>query len=37
MTIVVAVLQAILLVALAPLFSGITRKIRAKMHSRRVL
>ncbi|MCI9627689.1 MAG: hydrogenase 3 membrane subunit [Eggerthellaceae bacterium] len=35
MTIVVAVLQAILLVALAPLFSGITRKIRAKMHSRK--
>ena len=35
MTIIVAILQAVLLVALAPLFSGITRKIRAKMHSRK--
>ncbi len=35
MTIIVAILQAVLLVTLAPLFSGITRKIRAKMHSRK--
>ncbi len=35
MTIIVAILQAVLLVAFAPLFSGITRKIRAKMHSRK--
>ncbi len=34
MTIIIAILQAILLVAIAPLLSGITRKIRAKMHSR---
>ena len=34
MTIIIAILQAILLVSIAPLISGITRKIRAKMHSR---
>lgn len=34
MSIIVALLQAVLLVALAPLISGIARKIRAKMHSR---
>ncbi len=34
MTIIIAILQAILLVAIAPLLSGITRKIRAKMHAR---
>lgn len=32
--IVIAVVQALLLVLIAPLFSGIARKIRAKMHSR---
>ena len=34
MSVIVAILQAVLLVAAAPLVSGITRKIRAKMHSR---
>ncbi|MDO4289714.1 MAG: NADH-quinone oxidoreductase subunit H [Eggerthellaceae bacterium] len=34
MEIVVAIVQALLLVAAAPLMSGIARKIRAKMHSR---
>lgn len=34
MTIIVAILQAVLLVAAAPLASGVARKIRAKMHSR---
>ncbi len=34
MTVIIAVLQAVLLVALAPLVSGIARKIRARMHSR---
>lgn len=34
MSVIVAILQAVLLVAAAPLASGITRKIRAKMHSR---
>ena len=34
MSIVVALMQAVLLVALAPLVSGIARKIRAKMHAR---
>ncbi len=32
---IISVVQALLLVAIAPLISGITRKIRAKMHSRR--
>lgn len=35
MQIVVALVQAILLVALAPLVSGIARKFRAKMHTRK--
>lgn len=35
MEVVVAFIQALLLVAIAPLISGIARKIRAKMHSRR--
>ena len=35
MNILVAILQAILLVVIAPLISGITRKIRAMMHSRK--
>ncbi len=35
MTIIIAILQAILLVVVAPLISGIARKIRAKMHSRK--
>lgn len=35
MQIIVALVQAILLVALAPLVSGIGRKFRAKMHTRR--
>ena len=34
MTIIIAILQAVLLVAAAPLASGVARKIRAKMHSR---
>lgn len=33
-TIIVALIQAILVISLAPLFGGITRKIRAKMHGR---
>ncbi len=35
MSIIVAFLQAVLLVAIAPLISGIARNIRAKMHSRK--
>ena len=35
MSIIVAFLQAVLLVAIAPLISGIARNIRAKMHSSR--
>ena len=35
MEIIVAILQALLLVLLAPLFSGTSRWLRAKMHTRR--
>lgn len=35
MEVIIAVVQALLLVAISPLITGITRKIRAKMHSRR--
>lgn len=35
MEVIIAVVQALLLVALCPLLSGIARKIRAKMHARR--